>query len=449
MQIRPQQSAITGRGTVLQFARSRDGKGSGAGKRQPAGARPGRPRDISLDARALELETREDEFLQQALDDPAPETAAFSVRALRNFDFAAEEAFGGIADPALRASAFRKAVPARARLQTAALDLEREIADGDLAVQILTPAERILGTPDASGARVGPMLDRVADLIEESDLAPERKQQLAVAITARAIARGLDDRLGPRFARHRAMAQKLFQTAPPDQNASAIAARAGERPPRVLLAADPNQEPAEEGALNDMEALTPANEFRANIDAVSRVVDELARMEPDAGIERFGDKYDLGSRGSLLRRGIEFLLVRNHNLSERHARSVARRTGLDEDTFVLFRDIGLVTPETLDSVRRRWRRRLLIDRSLSRGQQSAITAIRGKIERHLKEVAGSRNPGNRLELYVRALTFLRFLLPLAVPMSKQQEQEVIEEANRPFNSPEGSRPDTRARQLGR
>lgn len=204
-----------GNRTVLPFARARrrlapDEEGA---QRRQQGA--GRDR-VDMAARALDHEAREDEFLQTALNDPEGDPSTLGERALGGFDARAQELFGGMADPAERATAFRKLGPARRRLEQRALALQRDVEDSAIADAIFRPAQTILTSPDRDAVRTGVLLDRLADVIETSSLPRERKDQVAAAIAARAMAEGREELLSRRFARFKKPARMLLEDGGPE-----------------------------------------------------------------------------------------------------------------------------------------------------------------------------------------------------------------------------------------
>ena len=215
---KPGQSLLrpgAGNRTVLPFARA---KGGGVKQTraldergfQPPQRRAARNR-VDMVAQVLDLEAREEEFLQRALEDPDGDPSTLGGRVLGGFDTRAQALFGDLADPAERATAFRKLGPARRRLEQRALVLQQDAEDSAVANAIFGPAQTILTSPDRDTARTGALLDRLADVIETSALPRDRKDQVSTAITARAMAEGREKLLGQKFARFKEPARQLLE----------------------------------------------------------------------------------------------------------------------------------------------------------------------------------------------------------------------------------------------
>ena len=386
----------------------------------------------------------------------------------RSFDERAGATFAPIADPARKASAFRKLQPVRARLMAAARIMQEEAADRSIANTVFTSAEAVFARAQKDPEETAELLERVAGVIDVSDLTPERKDQVAAAVAARAVTSGLEDMLEPRIKKHAAAGRQLLASL---QEASPTGNDANNNNAGPTRAPEPDDGMPATGVLNPDEAdgfslgeiiaqnnvppLTPPSpEESASDGALEQTdqdpsdfdVEEAERLiEMITGIvqgeieplpDNFRTRFLEGLRPGIKHRsglaaGIDRLLIVTQGLSEPRIREIAARAGLDEDTFVLFHDFINGTPETQSDVKLRWSKRLAVDRSLPRSQWMPFVPMRRRVFDQLKKIAESTQE-SRDGVVGLAMTQLQILTLLTLSKSPEQDLEIIKHALDPI-----------------
>lgn len=201
--------------TVLPFARTAI---AGAGRQSLPAARTSAPANPRRDARdrvlrqaaLVDLAARGNGLLDDREADQDQDPFTLKDDTERAFDAMAAERFGSIKDQAERASALRMLAPVRARLSARAEAMQENAEDMFFARTVFEPAETVLAAAGKNPVGAGDLMDRVHDLVEQTPLSRDRKDEVAAAVTARAMGLGLESQLSPRFARHKDPARRLL-----------------------------------------------------------------------------------------------------------------------------------------------------------------------------------------------------------------------------------------------
>lgn len=339
----------------------------------------------------------------------------------RSFDERAGATFAPIADPARKASAFRKLQPVRARLMAAARIMQEEAADRSIANTVFTSAEAVFARAQKDPEETAELLERVAGVIDVSDLTPERKEQVAAAVAARAVTSGLEDMLGPRIKKHvnagRLLLTSLETGGADRDDASTANANHGDPlnlgdavaqnnvPPSVSPLPAP-QPVTEDSPVQTDSVQEPEPEedplyvrrisglLRGKISPIQPGPVGRLREEIQPGFIRHADL------ANELRNFFQFTLEDD----EMRVRELAHKADLNEDIAVLFHDFFQVTPDNLPVIKAR------IRNITDNGQ-------RGPLLRELRVIAASA-PGDRQAIVDQAVENIARFYVLALPLSE-------------------------------
>ena len=88
--------------------------------------------------------------------------------------------------------------------------MQTELEENHAANAVFRPAQAVITAAQQNPAGKQPLFDRLLDLVDQTPLSGARRNEVAAAVTARALSLGLENQLGPRFAGHKEPARRLL-----------------------------------------------------------------------------------------------------------------------------------------------------------------------------------------------------------------------------------------------
>lgn len=184
---------------------------------------------LARDAAVVELMAAGDRLLDDMEVDPAQDPSTFRRDAERAFAAQSDERLAPFRGVRNRVALERAMTPVLADFSATADMMQRELEDVATAQVVFMAAQSAIEAAQANPDGKGPLFDRVHDLTRKAPLSAERQDEVAAAVTARAMTLGLDDLLGERFDAHRPRARQITA------DNQRVEREAGE--PSVILAA--------------------------------------------------------------------------------------------------------------------------------------------------------------------------------------------------------------------
>jgi len=399
---------------------------------------------VELEAAITTLAADGNSLLDDMEDDDGQDPFDLADRFGRSFDERAGATFAPITDPARKASAFRKLQPVRTRLMAVARIMQDEAADRSLANTVFKSAEAVLARAQIDPEETADMLERVAGVIDATDLTPERKDQVAAAIAARAVTSGLEDMLGPRIKKHvpagrqflaGLQAERAENTgAPIGQNESFTTSEDVQNigaPDRHQLARSEEDE-----SVTSEEEMSDIDFNEQEIDFIVRkirrlisddIVNESARLDPK-GVDKFVTAEEI----------FQFF-QRTKQMTVERVKTLSLRAGLNPEIMAVFHQIFHVTPDTVEKVRMSVRRvifpRLAIEKRP--GATKRTSDQHKKPFNNALDLIADAEPEERRRTVDAWMEILIKYFRLAVPMSDKDQEEFVKKLDDPIRGTGG------------